>query len=135
MGLFSKLFGKTDEGGKLDLSPEQFIQTPYVQHALKRYQKRAVILNPRTTAGPINPKLSKFGGAPNLNGLDTYPCCDVCDRPLNFVLQLYQRDFPEHYYPKGKDLFQLFRCPNSTCPDAYSEPFLAGHKMFVYYCR
>ena len=38
-----------------------------------------------------------------------------------------------HYFPGNKNLFQLFRCPNEKCPEAYSDTFQADHKMFVYY--
>jgi hypothetical protein len=49
------------------------------------------------------------------------------------VLQLYKKDIPAHYWPGNKNLFQLFRCPNEKCPAAYSAPYYADHKMFIYY--
>ncbi|MEP6614614.1 MAG: DUF1963 domain-containing protein [Mucilaginibacter sp.] len=137
MGFFHKLFGKTNEtgnaGGNVSLSPEQFLAAKYIKDITTRYKKEAILLLPHAVAKPVSGSQSKFGGLPNFNGFDNYPCCDSCQTPLNFVLQLYKKDFPAHYFPQNKNLFQLFRCPNNNCPDAYSEPFQADHKMFVYY--
>lgn len=137
MGIFSKLFGKSktaaDAGGKAGLTQEQFLATEQVLNLAKQYGKPTVVLHPQTSGMALSPLISKFGGLPNLNGFDQYPCCDACDTPLNFVFQLYQREFPEHYFPTGKNLFQLFRCPNNNCPGAYADGFHSDLKMFVHY--
>jgi hypothetical protein len=136
MGLFQKLFGKEakqqiESGGKSALTPEQFLQTDFVKEVLAKYQRTAMLLNPARSVQLIDATESKFGGLPNLKNFEQYPCCDSCDTPLNFVLQLYKKDIPAHYWPGNKNLFQLFRCPNEKCPAAYSAPYYADHKMFI----
>ncbi|HEY8928697.1 MAG TPA: DUF1963 domain-containing protein [Mucilaginibacter sp.] len=138
MGLFQKLFGsasnkQTVQDSRSALTPEQFLQTAYVKDITAGYCKDATVLNPAKSSQPISATESKFGGRPNLGNFTAYPCCDSCSTPLNFVFQLYRKDFEEHYWPAGKDLFLLFRCPNDYCPQAYSEPFHADRKMFHYY--
>jgi len=137
MGFFDKFFGKNDDvknaGGNVNLTPEQFFATNYIKNVATQYKKEAILFLPHAAEKPVSSSQSKFGGAPNFNGFDSYPCCDSCETQLNFVLQLYKRDFPDHFFPENKNLFQLFRCPNHNCPEAYSEPFHADHKMFVYY--
>ena len=64
-----------------------------------------MVLHPQTAGQPLSPSNSKFGGLQNLNNFDVYPCCDVCYTTLNFVVQLYKDEFPEHYFPQGEDLF------------------------------
>lgn len=138
MGIFQKLFGgdgnvPIDKGGKAALTPEQFLETKFVRDTAARYGKTAMVLNPSKSLVPIGPDESKFGGTPNLNNFDAYPCCDGCGTALNFVVQLYREDLAEHYWPGDSNLFQLFRCPNEKCPAAFSAPYHADHKMFVYY--
>jgi len=138
MGLFQKLFGKDasdkiGSDGKSGLTPEQFLQTDFIRDISIRYRKTAMVLNPSKSVYPIDAGESKFGGTPNLQNFDSFPCCDSCGDKLNFVLQLYRKEFPAHYWPGNNDLFQLFRCPNDKCPSAYSAPYCADRKMFVYY--
>ena len=116
---------------KNELSPEEFVNTAYIQQILAKYRKTAVLLRPHLSGEPIGFDRSKFGGIPNLNGFSSYPACDCCSTPLNFVVQLYKEDFPAHYFPPGKDLFQLFRCPNDDCDASYEEQ--SDHKMFAFY--
>src|SRR5688572_33483380 len=101
MSFFNKLFGKNklqEINYSERLSIEQMMQTNYVQDFIKRYSKPAILLRPHKSLIPLNYSASKFGGTPNLNGFDVFPHCDACDAPLNFVLQLYKRDFPGHYF-------------------------------------
>lgn len=137
MGLFDRLFGKktaaTEAGGKVVLTPEQLFATAKVQSVLARYRLQTVLLKPMRSAEPISPQVSKFGGVPNGNGFAAHPCCDTYDTPLNFVLQLYKTGFPQHYFPEGKNLFQVFRCPSDTCPAAFSAPYHSDRKLFIYY--
>jgi uncharacterized protein YwqG len=137
MKFLDKLFGnnkpQADLGSQISLTPEQFLATDKIQEMLNKFSKRTTVFHPQISDKPLSPSISKFGGLPNLNNFKCYPCCDVCDTPLNFVVQLYKHDFPEHYFPQGKDLFQLFRCPNSDCIGAYSD--YSDLKMFVYYFK
>ncbi len=55
-----------------------------------------------------------MGGTPNLNLLEAWSCCDSCDAPLNFILQLYRGDFPEFYWPGAADYFPPTAVRNST---------------------
>jgi hypothetical protein len=135
MGIFSRLFGNNNQdhtsGGHIAITEGEFLATAYIQHIIAAFRKDTTLLGPQRSSAPVPPSHSKFGGIPNGCGFDIYPCCDSCNTPLNFVLQLYKKDFPEHYYPDEKDLFQLFRCPNGECPEAYSEN--SDQKMFPYY--
>lgn len=135
MSFFKKLFGnqneKNNSGGQINLTPEQFFNTDYIKGLVDEYKRPTTLLRPHKSEIAIEQQQSKFGGIPTFVGFDTYPCCDTCKTPLNFVLQLYKKDFPAFYFPDNTDLFQLFRCPNNDCPEAYSERY--DHKMFHYY--
>lgn len=135
MNLFKKLFGKQNSEdnsrSQLNLTPEQFFDTDYVKQLIEKYKLTTTLLRPHKSETIIQQQESKFGGVPNFSGFYEYPCCDSCEAPLNFVLQLYKKDFPNFYFPDNSILFQLFRCPNNECPDAYSEKY--DHKMFHYY--
>ena len=117
----------------MGITEEQFLETDYVKDIIAKYQRSATVLHPQTSNVPLSIAVSKFGGIPNLSGFNTYPHCDCCNTPLNFVLQLYKDEFQELYFPEGKSLFQLFRCPNGDCQDAYPEKDYYDLKMFVYY--
>ena len=135
MNFFKMLFGKPDNKDnvlqKSNLTPEQFFATDEVKELIARYKRTTTLLKPHTSKTPIGQNESKFGGIPNFSGFDEYPCCDGCKTPLNFVVQLYKKDFPGFYFSDNSTLFQLFRCPNNDCPDAYSEKY--DHKMFHFY--
>ena len=105
----------------MGVKEEQFLETDYVKDIIAKYKRSATVLHPQTSNVPLSIAVSKFGGTPNLMGFDTYPYCDCCNTALNFVLQLYKDEFTELYFPEDKNLFQLFRCPNGDCPDAYPE--------------
>jgi uncharacterized protein YwqG len=135
MSFFKKLFGKKDNlderGGQVSLTPAEFFATGDIKALLSKYKRPATLLRPHKSEIPVSHLASKFGGIPNFAGFDVYPCCDACNTPLNFVLQLYKNDFPAFYFPGDSSLFQLFRCPNNDCPDACSEMY--DQKMFHYY--
>lgn len=73
------------------------------------------ILQIERANAPISTSLSKFGGLPYSGNFIEWPTCPKCKLPLNFVLQLNQRRFPQMWFPRGKNLFQIFRCPNGGC--------------------
>ena len=137
MSFFKKLFGKkiilNDSGGQINLTPEEFFNTNYIKNLICKYKRPATLLHPHKSEVAIKQDESKFGSIPNWAGFNEYPCCDNCKAPLNFVLQLYKKDFPGFYFPDDSSLFQLFRCPNNDCPDAYSEKY--DHEMFHYCLR
>ncbi|MES2701672.1 MAG: DUF1963 domain-containing protein [Bacteroidota bacterium] len=122
-------FGTYDSARELNLTNEQAVSEPFVQNVLTKYRKNAVLLRPHTTRIQLAFDTSKVGGVADLRGFSSYPCCNKCSEPLNFVLQIYRKDFAGLYYPENKNLFQLFRCPNRECGgDQYSD-----QAMFVYY--
>lgn len=137
MSFLKKIFGKKnileESDGQINLTPEEFFNTNYIKKLIFKYKRPATLLHPQKSKVAIKQDESKFGGIPNWAGFKEYPCCDTCNAPLNFVLQLYKKDFPDFYFPDNSSLFQLFRCPNNDCPDAYSEKY--DHKMFHYYLR
>lgn len=126
MGFFDRLFKK-----KQTKRADSFEAQQEVQALLTKYKKEAVLLRPHLSSAAIPYTESKFGGEPNLSHFDVYPCCDACGNPLNFVLQLYKKDFPSHYFPEQTNLFQIFRCPNFECSSVYSDE--SDLKTFVYY--
>lgn len=68
---------------------------------------------------------SRMGGQPE--GLDRWPSCPACTLPMNFVLQLFRDEFPQMYFPPGREGFLLFRCPDGGCcddPDRYDRTML-----------
>lgn len=99
---------------------------------LEKYKKSVTLLQPRKSDYEVSWKESKFGGYPNMESFSEYPKCDRCKNPLNFVFQIYKRDFPEFYFPAKTTIFQLFRCPNDKCKDSYTNSS-SDHKMFHYY--
>ena len=92
---------------------------------------KTLYLNPRKTEKELSITESKMGGAPNLAKIKEWPVCEYCNANLNFILQLYKKDFPLFYFPEGENLFLLFRCPNPGCPDAFSEKH--DHSMSWFY--
>jgi hypothetical protein len=129
MSWFKKIFGQRD--GERNLSPEQFFESQYIKYLLEKYRRFTIVLNPQRSDKPIDTRKSKLGGTADFSCFKSYPRCTVCDTPLNFVLQLYKKDFPDFYYPNDSNLFQLFRCPNEDCPEAFSDKH--DHKMFCFY--
>ena len=70
----------------------------------------------------LSPAESKLGGTPYSGGFEAWPKCRRCRVPLNFVIQLHKRRFPQMWFSRGKNLFQVFRCPNGEClPDSWDE--------------
>lgn len=126
MGFFKKLFKKRNPSKTDIIHLEQD-----KKQLFEKYQKKGTLLKPHKSDKKLSFLESKFGGEPNLNGFEQYPCCDACNNPLNFVLQLYKKDFADHYFPNNKNLFQLYRCPNFECPEAYSDK--SDLKTFIYY--
>lgn len=107
-------------------SVEEFINSDLLKQFIKDYSKKTILLRPTRSQAPLPYTYSKMGGYPNLTKFERYPECTYCSLPLNFVFQLYHRDFPDFYYPEGKNLFQLFRCSNHECScadyDKYDQP-------------
>ncbi|MFC4476271.1 DUF1963 domain-containing protein [Flavobacterium chungangensis] len=99
---------------------------------LEKYKKSTTLLQPRKSGHEISWKESKFGGYPNMESFTAYPKCNVCKSSLNFVFQIYKRDFPEFYFPSNTNIFQLFRCPSNKCRSSYTNS-RSDHKMFHYY--
>lgn len=137
MNFFQKLFGKAtakeETRNQPSLTPDQFFNTDYIKQIISEYKRTTTLLKPHTSAKAIDESESKFGGGPNCIAFNEYPCCDACEAPLNFVLQLYKKDFPSFYFPNDSTLFQLFRCPNNDCTAGYSDKY--DHKMFHYYFK
>lgn len=98
---------------------------------LIQVKKPATLLRPRKADRALPFSVSKTGGIPNLNLFTEWPVCDECGTPLNFILQIYKRDFPEFYFPENTNIFLLFRCPYLFCECAFSEKY--DLKMFWFY--
>lgn len=114
------------------VSIEELLQDEEVANLLSRHKRRTTLLRPHKSDKEIDFRKSKMGGMPNLNGFQAWPMCDECNKPLDFVMQLYRTDFPSFYFPEDRNIFQLFRCPNGKCPVAYRTNHY-DHKMFHYY--
>lgn len=80
-----------------------------------RVKKEATLLRPERAPHALPFSVSKVGGIPNLNLVAEWPRCPACGSPLNFVLQLYRKEFPEFYFPGDDNIFLLFRCPDFFC--------------------
>lgn len=132
MSFLGKLFGSSsDKNKRIMLTSEEFFKTKEIESLLEKYGKESTLLRPHKADSEIKWTESKFGGIPNLESFSEYPKCDSCGSSLNFVFQIYKKDFPEFYYPDYSNIFQLFRCPNDDCPDSYNEFY--DHKMFHYF--
>lgn len=132
MSFLRNFFGTGSKEDKIPmLTSEEFFQTEEVRALLEKFGKETTLLRPHKADDEINWTESKFGGIPNLESFSEYPKCDSCGSSLNFVFQLYKKDFPEFYYPDNANIFQLFRCPNDDCPDSYNEFY--DHKMLHYF--
>jgi len=101
---------------------------------IEKYKKSTTLLQPHKSEHEISWKESKFGGYPNMESFKEYPKCDVCKSSLNFVFQLYKKDFPEFYFPEDANIFQLFRCPNDKC-NYFLKSSVSDRKMFHYYSK
>ncbi len=101
---------------------------------IEKYKKSTTLLQPHKSEHEISWKESKFGGYPNMESFKEYPKCDVCKSSLNFVFQLYKKDFPEFYFPEDANIFQLFRCPNDKC-NYFLKSSVSDRKMFNYYSK
>lgn len=90
---------------------------------LEPLKEETILLRPHLSQKEISFDKSKMGGYPNLEGFELWPMCKVCDTPMNFVIQLYKKDFEQFYWPEEKNLFQIFRCPNSNCLNNYNDRY------------
>lgn len=136
MDFFKRLFAPAPDPSPKNsqsLSPDQFFATPQVQDMARKHRRSTTAFQLRRTKTPLGTAVSKFGGIPNLDGFERYPCCDACQMPLNFVFQLYRRDVPQFYFPADTNLFQLFRCPNPDCIDGFSDAW--DFRMYHYYTQ
>ena len=110
------------------LSPEE---DALFEEITEKYGMDTLLLNPEESEDTIPVSQSKMGAEANMAGFESYPCCDACGTPLNFVIQLYKKDFPQLYFPENTNVFQLFRCPNMDCdPGDYLK---YDRRMFHYY--
>jgi uncharacterized protein YwqG len=116
--------------GGIPMSPKRLDKIPEVKPLIK-IKTPTTLLNPKKVETSLPFSVSKMGGTPNFNLFETWPTCDTCGTPLNFVLQLYKEDFPEFYFPDNASCFILFRCPNYFCEDAFTDQF--DLKMFWFY--
>lgn len=126
---------KLKEEDIIEVTREEFEQTPEFKTFIsKRTRLKTTLLKPHLSESPISIEKSKMGGLPNLRNFDTYPHCDDCQSPLNFVLQIYKSEMEDCYFPEHKDLFQIFRCPNYNC---VTEDDLSKYdlKTFIYYFK
>jgi len=74
-------------------------------------RKPVVMLRPRRAQYPLPVGASKMGGRPDLPARVEWPQCPNCAIPLNFIMQLLRRDFPEFPFPARAEQAALFRCP------------------------
>ncbi|MBI9056007.1 MAG: DUF1963 domain-containing protein [Bacteroidales bacterium] len=100
---------------------EEQLSDEIIVKYFEKYSRKITALRPHKSPTKIEKNRSKFGGEPNLNGFDNYPCCKHCKTPLNHVVQIYKSEFPDFYFPKDKVLFQIYRCPNADCPESFNE--------------
>ena len=135
MDFLRKIFGlNSSEKIKNEiLTSEQFFETEYIKNLIEKYSRKTVLLKPHKSEKEIKWTESKFGGYPNLESFSEYPKCNSCNSSLNFVFQIYKKDFSDFYFPNDSNIFQLFRCPNNNCKDSYNEFF--DHKMFHYFSK
>ena len=130
MNFLKKIFGKNP----LEIiTSEEFFETEYIKNIVEKYSRKTILLKPHKSENEIKWTESKFGGYPNLEYFSEYPNCDSCHTSLNFVFQIYKKDFSGFYFPNNSNLFQLFRCPNNDCKDSYNEFY--DHKMFHYFSK
>ncbi|MCV2484706.1 YwqG family protein [Flavobacterium sp. SH_e] len=117
------------------MEPQNFsIEDSSFLSVIEKYKRSTTLLQPHKSVHEISWKESKFGGYPNMESFSEYPKCDVCKSSLNFVFQLYRKDFPEFYFPRDTNIFQLFRCPNEDCKSTRTND-ISDHKMFHYYSK
>lgn len=133
MNILKKIFGLNSNDKNIKMTSEEFLKDEYVINLLDKYKRETILLKPNKSDIEIEWTESKFGGFPNLESFSEYPKCNSCNSSLNFVFQLYKKDFPEFYFANDTNIFQLFRCPNNNCPDAYNEFY--DHKMFHYFSK
>jgi len=112
------------------MKPKRIEDIPEVKSLLEK-KRQATLLKPQESEGPLPFSASKMGGIPNMNLFEEWPKCDVCNTPLNFVLQLYKNEYPEFYFPENVNVFLLFRCPNFFCKEAFSKH--CDLKLFWFY--
>lgn len=116
----------------IEVSEEEFKQTPEFISFIKKSALKVTMLKPHLSKNEISPEKSKMGGIPNLKNFKSYPKCDNCESPLNFVLQIYKSEFKDFYFPANKNIFQIFRCPNDKCVTG-DELLKFDHRTFVFY--
>lgn len=135
MNFFKKILGlnSSDRMKNEDMTSEEFFETEYVKNLIEKYKRKTILLKPHKSENELKWTESKFGGYPNLESFTEYPKCDSCNSSLNFVFQIYKKDFLEFYFPNDATIFQLFRCPNNDCKDSYNEFY--DHKMFHYFSK
>ena len=133
MNFLKKIFGLSfsEKMKNENTKSKDFFETEYIKTIIEKCCRKTILLKPHRSENEIKWTESKFGGYPNLEIFSEYPKCDSCQSVLNFVFQIYKKDFSEFYFPNDSNIFQLFRCPNNDCKEAYNEFY--DHKMFHYY--
>ncbi len=94
--------------------------------------RETTLLNPIIAKREIDTFNSKMSGKPNTNHFKDWPLCEECGVPMNFILQLYKKDFPNFHFPDNKNLFQIFSCRNFDCPH-YDTGYYSGLKLHYYF--
>lgn len=74
--------------------------------------KAATLLCPGLAQEPLPLEDSKFGGMGWTTPLTN---CKACGSQTRLVLQLRRNEFPDMFFPEGKDIFIVSRCPNKRC--------------------
>jgi len=124
---------KNSPNEKKDFVEVDFLKTDEIAWFRNKYESTTTTLNPQFSSTEIGTDLSKMGGEPSLRNFDHYPKCSGCSNDLNFVIQLYQKDHPNFYFPNEANLFQVFRCPNPDCNLAFS--LNCDLPIYTYYFR
>lgn len=117
---------------RADLPEGPLEDMPEIQELLKE-TRTALYFNPQRALVPIPSTVSKMGGQPLTTDFDVWPICDVCSKPLHFVLQIFKKEFSQFYFPENTDVFFLFRCANNDCPEYYSNHEQYDTKLFWFY--
>ncbi len=113
--------------------PEGPLEDMLEVQKLLKVARDAIYFNPQRASSPLSSTASKMGGQPLTTGFDTWPICDICLKPLHFVLQIFKKEFQQFYFPENTDVFFLFRCANNDCAEYYKNLEQYDTKLFWFY--